>query len=274
MANQDSDGCVGGKSASKYMYNHSIAALALSEAYGLTGSGLFKENAQKSIDFLVSAQNPGQGWRYTAKCGDNDSSVTGWCVMALKSAEISELHVPSTGYAGARAWFDAVTNPDYDVGYNSRDSVGQVVVKGQNAHYHDHDALVAIAVMSRIFMGAQRGDPRLKGGADRLVRDLPVWDGPKIDFYYWYYASLALFQFDGPRGTYWRAWNERMKEALVDNQKKPTEGCIRGSWDPIDRWGFEGGRVYATAVNVLTLEVYYRYQNVFTGDKKEKEKEA
>jgi hypothetical protein len=31
----------------------------------------------------------------------------------------------------------------------------------------------------------------------------------------------------------------------------------------VDRWGFEGGRVYATAINALTLEVYYRYGNVF-----------
>jgi hypothetical protein len=31
----------------------------------------------------------------------------------------------------------------------------------------------------------------------------------------------------------------------------------------VDRWGFEGSRVYATAINALTLEVYYRYANVF-----------
>jgi hypothetical protein len=36
----------------------------------------------------------------------------------------------------------------------------------------------------------------------------------------------------------------------------------------VDRWSGEGGRVYATAINALTLEVYYRYANVFgTRDK-------
>ncbi len=274
MANQDSDGCVGGRSAAKHMYNHSIAALALSEAFGLTGSGLLKEPAQRSIDFLASAQNPGQGWRYTARSGDSDSSVTGWCVMALKSAEISGLAVPASGFEGARAWFDAVTTEDHDVGYLDRSTTGTVVVQGKTEHYADHDALVAIAVMCRIFIDKKQGDPRLRGGAERLLRDLPVWDGPKIDFYYWYYASLALFQFDGPTGRCWTSWNENMKNALVNNQKRASEGCLSGSWDPIDRWGFEGGRVYATAVNVLTLEVYYRYDNVFIGEKKKAEVKA
>ena len=36
-----------------------------------------------------------------------------------------------------------------------------------------------------------------------------------------------------------------------------------GSWDPIGAWGGPGGRVYATAINVLSLEIYYRYARVF-----------
>ncbi|MBI3272198.1 MAG: hypothetical protein HYZ53_24610 [Planctomycetes bacterium] len=41
-----------------------------------------------------------------------------------------------------------------------------------------------------------------------------------------------------------------------------------GSWDADDRWGFEGGRIYATALNTLTLEVYYRYESVLSGQKR------
>jgi hypothetical protein len=55
-----------------------------------------------------------------------------------------------------------------------------------------------------------------------------------------------------------------MKNALVPHQHTGKDGCRNGSWNPeVDRWGFEGGRVYATAINALTLEVYYRYANVF-----------
>ena len=79
-----------------------------------------------------------------------------------------------------------------------------------------------------------------------------------VDFYYWYYATLAMFQMGG---DFWRQWNKSMKVALVDHQR--TGGDENGSWDPIDAWGFAGGRVYATAINVLSLEIYYRYARVF-----------
>ena len=63
---------------------------------------------------------------------------------------------------------------------------------------------------------------------------------------------------------YWKGWNEAMKNALVPTQKLKKDGCTDGSWDSdVDRWGFEGGRVYAAAINALTLEVYYRYAHVF-----------
>jgi len=88
--NQDADGCIGPK-VPKMMYNHAICTLALSEAYGMTESQILKDPAQKAIDFLVQAKNPYKAWRYSPKCGENDSSVTGWCVMALKSAELSNL---------------------------------------------------------------------------------------------------------------------------------------------------------------------------------------
>ncbi|MHC4608238.1 MAG: prenyltransferase/squalene oxidase repeat-containing protein, partial [Planctomycetota bacterium] len=263
MSSQDPEGCVGSRSAQKYMYNHTLCALALSEAYGLTGSNLFKDQAQKAVDFTVAAQNPSKGWRYSYKCGDNDSSVSGWAVMVLKSAELSALNFPRASYDGARNWYDEVTESDYyRVGYTHK-GTGKVFVPGLNEQFGHHEALTAIGVMSRIFMDKNKGDPRLGGGCDLLLRDLPTWSGNAIDFYYWYYSSLALFQYDGPSGSKWRTWNEPMKNALVQNQNPRSQDCRMGSWETVGRWCGEGGRVYSTAINALTLEVYYRYANVF-----------
>jgi hypothetical protein len=118
------------------------------------------------------------------------------------------------------------------------------------------------------------------------VNDLPTWEPQgKRDFYYWYYASLALNQYSGPDSpntnkSYWTKWNERLVPALVAhqenvpaNQTSPRDyadlvkdagerSCKTGSWEPADRYGY-AGRIYATAINVLTLEVYYRFDNAF-----------
>ncbi|OHB76885.1 MAG: hypothetical protein A2Z34_10115 [Planctomycetes bacterium RBG_16_59_8] len=59
----------------------------------------------------------------------------------------------------------------------------------------------------------------------------------------------------------------KMKDALIKNQNKRTDGDKWGSWEPLDRWSPKGGRVYATAINCLTLEVYYRYASDFGGRK-------
>src|SRR5687768_7096159 len=248
LSHQDPEGCIGPRSAMKYMYNHTICALAVSEAYGLTGSNLFKDQAQRAVDFTVASQNPGKGWRYSYKCGDNDSSVTGWAAMVLKSAEISGLVFPKSSYDGTRAWYDEATEASYGrVGYTQA-GTGKVFIPGKNEQFDHNEVLTSIGVMSRIFIDKNRGDARLSNGCDLLLSNKPQWKGDAIDFYYWYYASLALFQYDGPKGAKWRSWNEPMKDALVKNQNVKSSGCRRGSWEPIDRWSCEGGRVYATAI--------------------------
>ncbi|HLY12474.1 MAG TPA: hypothetical protein VKW04_24435 [Planctomycetota bacterium] len=263
LAHQDPEGCIGERGM-KYMYNHCVAALALSEAYGMTVSAPLKDPAQKAIDFIIASQNPGKAWRYSAKSGDNDTSVSGWAIMALKSAEMSDLAFPASAYEGALGWLNEVTdgaNGYPRAGYNMK-GTWKVYVPGKNEQFDHHESMSAVSVMSRIFI--QKKKTNEMGSVNLLVSDLPEWKPSKIDFYYWYYASLALFQYDGPDGGLWRKWNEPMKNTLVPSQHTKKDGCLNGSWDSErDRWGAEGGRVYGVAINALTLEVYYRYKNVF-----------
>ena len=128
--------------------------------------------------------------------------------------------------------------------------------------FEEHPTLTGVGVLSRILVQKRKNEPAL-GGVNLLVSDLPQWKNTQIDFNYWYFGSLALFQYDGPEGPMWKKWNEPMKNALVPNQKTANDGCPNGSWEPASRWGNEGGRVWATAINALTLEVYYRLVNVF-----------
>jgi len=263
LAHQDPEGCVGERSM-KYLYSHAIATLALSEAFGMTASQPLKEPAQKAVDFLVAAQNPGKGWRYSAKSGDTDTSVTGWAVLALKSAELAELSFPKSTYEGAMAWLESATGPEkeyYRVGY---------LQPGTSRHggildkFDDHPTMTAVGVTTRILIQKRKAEPAL-GGVNLLVADLPEWKNTRIDFNYWYFGTLALFQYDGPEGSMWKKWNDPMINALVPSQKTSKDGCQNGSWEPASRWADEGGRVWATAINAMTLEIYYRYPNVFGG---------
>lgn len=104
----------------------------------------------------------------------------------------------------------------------------------------------------------------LAGELRQGIGGLPVWDKEKkTNDYYWYYGTYALihrYEQDSPKSTAdWKIWNAAMRKALVEHQSSENDGCARGSWGADDRWGFEGGRIYATALNALTLEVCYRF---------------
>ncbi len=263
---QDAEGSFA-RQEGEFMYDHAIPALAMTEAAWLvTGTPLYKAPAQRGIDFLVQAQNPGAGWRYSVRPHVSDTSVTGWAVMALKSAELSGLKFDQRAvYDGVRRWLKHVTSVQGVVGYESPGDAGSTV-QGVNDAFQSHPVMTAVGLLSRIFIEKRQGDPWMKAAAQMIVRDLPAWDEKHrtIDSYYWYYAALALFQYDAPDGAAWKAFNASMEKALVPSQRTDSAGCRRGSWDPeVDKWGHAGGRVYTTAINVLTLEIYYRYERVF-----------
>jgi hypothetical protein len=278
------------------LYNEAIAALALSEAYGLTQNKYWKEPAQKAIDFICAAQKPDPkdptkkwGWRYEpaemfmndpalkAELSDADISVTGWMVMALKSAMVSGLNVPEESIQGAMEFTKWSTGRKGLVGYVGPDTAGQPVF-GDHDNFKYHVATMSsIGMCIRIFLEHDLKDPFLVDAANVLLNDLPeVGDDPKhpkVDYYYWYYGSLALNQLDGPdapqrTNKYWGPWNKAMTDTIIELQDDTEGTCTRGGWMAPDRWAYGFGPIYTTAINVLTLEVYYRYANAF-GSKKE-----
>ena len=258
---QDSEGCIGERGM-KYMYNHAIAACALVEAYGITGADALKKPAAKAVEFLILAQNPGKGWRYSAKCGDNDTSVVGWCAFALKAAEMADISFPLSAKEGILNWINEATEMNTGrTGYNAR-STGKVYVPGKNENFDHHESMSAVAATARASLVKRKtvaSDAAMTNACALLAKDLPRRRANSVDYYYWYYGSLCLYSVEGPSGPTWKAWNEELKGVLLKNQNPATEGCKSGSWEAVDRWSQEGGRVYGTALNALSLEVYYRY---------------
>lgn len=259
MAHHDREGCLGERGM-KYMYNHVVASLALTEAYLLTGSPDLKAAAEKAVQFTLMAQNPGKGWRYSAKCGDNDTSVTGWALLGLKAAELAGFDVPKKSLDGVSDWLNEATEPKYhQTGYNLR-GTGKVYVPGKNEQFDHHATMTAIGVFARAIIQKKRGDPEL-AGIDLIAADLPDWRTNAVDFYYWHWGALAMHQLEGTPGVTWKKWFGAVRTALVENQRSDDRNkCRIGSWDPeFERWGAEGGRVYATALGALVLETPYRF---------------
>jgi hypothetical protein len=44
---------------------------------------------------------------------------------------------------------------------------------------------------------------------------------------------------------------------LVETQIKT--GHLAGTWDPADTWDQQAGRIYASSLRLLALEVYFRH---------------
>jgi hypothetical protein len=242
------------------------------EAYGMTRSPILKGSAQRALDFIAAARNPYLGWRYGVRPGDNDTSVTTWMAMCIKSAMVvnesdrragrePSLRVDEGALSGALAWVEKVTDTDYGrVGYIQR-GTGSARPQALVDRFpgEKSEAMTAAGILVRVFAGQDPNKmPLIKKGTYLVSKLPPVWnpsDG-SIDMYYWYYGSLAMYQVGGRA---WRGWSSALQRAVVATQRLDGGVCsYKGSWDPIGPWGPEGGRVFSTALMCLCCEVQAR----------------
>lgn len=223
------------------MYGQGLAAIALCEAYAMSGETTLKGLAQQAIDFVVYAQDKkGGGWRYEPG-QPGDTTVTGWQLMSLKSAQMANLNIPSPTFFMAQEFLDSVSSE-----YGSR--------YGYLTSANPGKTTTAIGLLCRMYTGWHRSRPALIRGAKLLEE----WGPSKTDMYFNYYATQVLCHFNGPQ---WERWNPKMREYLIATQA--TSGHEAGSWYFPDRHGDKGGRLYNTAMAVMTLEVYYRYMPLY-----------
>jgi len=262
MQSQAEDGVFGTRATHSFMYNHAIATLAMCEAFWMTGNPRYRRPAQEGLNFMAMARNPRMAWRYEPRRGENDTSVTSWCVLALKSGQLAGLEVDLDAFAGARRWVEKMTDPESGrVGYNYPG--GQPArPEGKQDRFpaEKSQSMTAAGVLMRILLG---DDPHkteaIKKGASLCIEFPPMWDGGSIDMYYWRYATLALYQIGGHD---WRRWSRRMNRVATRTQHGPAAGSRSGSWPPAGAWGGDGGRVYATSMMLLCLEAPLRFTRV------------
>ncbi|MBI5368793.1 MAG: hypothetical protein HZA54_17285, partial [Planctomycetes bacterium] len=259
LQSQLADGGFRDNAGGKRTYNHALATLALVEGFRLTRTPALRAPAQGAIAYLIAAKTPGRAWRYQVQEAQSDSSVTGWCVRALRAAEEAGLEVGRGAIAEARGFIEEITDKSTGkCGYVQLADAGvKVVVNGANENYVNHPSLAAVGMVCRMLVDRNPGDPVLELGAKLLLADLPTAEPAPLakDYYYWHYGTLALREREHLTRRAPGAWDAALLAALTRHQHGAGDGCLGGSWDADDRWGFEGGRVYAVAINALTLAV-------------------
>jgi len=214
--------------------SHAIATLAMTEAYGMTGSRLFRGPGLKALEAIATAA---PSW---------DLATVVWEACAIRSAEMAELDLPE----GLRK----------RLAYQVRE-FGEPA-----AHRPRHNAMLLAA---RILLRTDEfGAPLMVRAAKALNahgRLLVAEDRlDALDPATAYFATMALFRMGGSRWKKraddpWRNWNESLKILVIDRIDRVHGWPTRN--DPFT--GRPIDRVTATAFFELSLQIYYRYGRVF-----------
>jgi len=278
VAHQQSDGALVSEKQTKgghskgyhtyYMYDHGIATFALADAcaaakaLGKPPDPKYLRALKNAVTFLYSQQHKDGGWRYSDKLEEySDTSVTGWQVLALKSAREAGAGVDPRVVDKIRDLFQRCKMPDHGrTFYENRGSTSM----------QQSDATTGIGMLARQFLFGEPDAPMIPEAAEYLAslaekhqaRGTVEKRGTDPDkeyflgynYYLWYKCTMAMFQAGGKP---WDRWNPIIRNTVIKLQQH--KGCEKGSWNPDSQWCERGGRIYTTALACLTLETYYRY---------------
>ncbi|QEG38689.1 Prenyltransferase and squalene oxidase repeat protein [Roseimaritima ulvae] len=238
IRNQAPDGSLAGRATQfARTYSHGMATLAMCEAAAMTKDPQAIAAARAAIAYSQRQQHPTTGgWRYR-RGETGDTSQLGWQAMALHSAQQADIALNPRTMPLIHEFLRSVRG-------------GQ---QGGLARYRPGQAesrtMTAEALAIRLLLDEPVPAAEIREAEASLLEELPG-DG-QANYYYWYYASLALHQLQSPA---WDTWNARLKQELLRTQQAD------GSWPTDSVWGGYGGRVYTTALGALSLEVYYRHR--------------
>ena len=130
-----------------------------------------------------------------------------------------------------------MTNPD-----------GQVAYSKPGEFPEGYDALTAAGAMCLLkSQGHVRGGDMEKMLA--VLRKSADGQGESINYYSWYFLTQAL-QGEGREQS--DKLVARLQRTLLAKQMRT--GSCPGSWELSDQWSASGGRVYTTAMSVMSLQ--------------------
>ncbi len=221
------------------MYCHGMAALALTQAYGMTGDEDVKKITKRAIELIIKTQNNEGGWRYDPSPTGADISVTIMQVMALRGAKDAGIHVPDKVMTDAIKYvnrcYDKRTGgykyQPYSAGAGYARTAAGVCVLQLCGQYDAEEIKQAVDYMEKI-------------GDDRA--------------HYWYGHYYACHAMNQVGGEPWEKYYKRMRDKLL----APGYQKATGEWyDP--RLEAAYGASYQTSIAVLILSVPTHYLPIY-----------
>ena len=227
---------------------HALAGLALAEAAGMGRIDATIQTAQKAVNYssehhpcIENGEKSGYGRCARSKTPDLFTSAL--FTMQLKSAKVAGLRVTPDNFQGLIKFLDRVDNAR-----EKKELTFSFLPGGTSS-----PQATFMGCLARQFLGWKREDLEPYFAKAEKEFNGPTTGAVSSDVFTNWFGTLVVFQ---QGGNPWKAWNEKMKKSLVDQRRK--DGAAEGSWDASGSWSGTG-RIFATALNSLCLQVYYRY---------------
>lgn len=217
------------------MYEHGLATLALSEAWGMSAREEIRSVLKRAVEVILTSQNSRGGWRYKPEPADADISVTVMQIVALASAREAGIYVPPQTIKRATDYVRSLqVKAEGGFGYTGAQSPGF--------------ARSAAGVMS-LQMCGERNSKEVMMGLQYLRR-LPPGTFVQVEHFHYghYYAIQAMYQ---AGESYYHDWYPKIRASLL-KQQKPG-----GEWD-----GAHGSQ-FCTSMSILILGVPYRFLPIY-----------
>ena len=220
------------------MYAHCIATLFLSEVSGMVDpqrQQMIDEALSRALLLILKAQQIQKqpphagGWRYTPTSTDSDLSLTGWAIMALRSARLNGAEVPD----------EAIANAVKYIYKNHEPKSGGFGYSGPSPNA----AMTGVGLLCLSLSGQHKSEALPAAGTYILQHANGDFGGHPE--YTEYYCSQAMFQLGGDM---WVGWAEQMYPRIISKQ------ATNGSWSNAG---------YNTAMMILSMTVSYRQLPVY-----------
>src|SRR5262249_16093923 len=161
--------------------------------FNMTSDHNLREPCRKAVEFIVKAEGPDGGWRYTPGW-NGDMSVASWNLMALKSGQMSGLRVPEETLKEAGASLHNTNPPDGGYTCSVRQPGHSPPMPGP---------MTAAGIVGRHYLQSESSaNANRLAGVDVILKNRV--DPKRPNFYYFYYSMYALFPVGGEP---WRTWN-------------------------------------------------------------------